>query len=829
MTLHDVGQRLLDYYPVFMETEPRWLHRTFSGLSLAACQDLAQEAYLAVGHKAAEGELATETNVRAYLRRAARNLAVDWCRAQQRGRRRLVLMDGEALEAVAERWALADAGQAVLEELVIPAIEEMPGSLRRQVVDLQSQGLSDMEIATVLGISIYRLSNLRNKAITDLRVSLAGHIREASQEATARQEGQVRDVSRYDDHRGRAAGRPEPVVPTQLAQLLTQLAGPPDPWDRPRGDFGPLTQHYALTLEERAHANSLYRLGSKALGRGELSPATEWLGAAAEAGHPGALFRMAALAARAGSEEAREDVRYLVAEAARHGHGDAHILLEATTSAQTLAHLTPADIEDPQFIDEVRESLGLPLLPQEAGAGADEPPTRDGSQGTPASGTDRLVLVPAPRLNFAARPRWLHRRPSRAVAEGHAAERPQSTSLSGAAHHGDGLLFPLAPEHPGVSPTAPAGNTGGRDAWWCADALRPAVLTDMARSTPAQADTPGQWKAAIRALDILYLVDAADGITTRDLTGRSGLPHAAVARLVDWLRGQQLICTVAGAHLPGPLMKMTHHPQQRTQLLQQTLAGLRDQLGAAVYVSTYTPLDRAHHHQPPRPVRSTRRTRTLRRPIRPAGVLARGGLARPSPSASPGMPHASPYRCRRDNATDSCPPPTSSANAPQDSSWPSSSPTKPQPSTDHPTPPLRKKLPNSPSPIQPAPYPRYTPPHTEHPPPTPTPPTRAGDTGPLPNPTPTTWEIHLQKARLQHHLCREEHLTWCRARPQAGPPRPADHAPGARLGHPRAPLRVGEQRAERVLRADRGDVTGEGNGGASVLKVLGVVRLLIPR
>ncbi|WP_107052987.1 hypothetical protein [Streptomyces sp. NRRL S-337] len=69
----------------------------------------------------------------------------------------------------------------VLDELVFPAIETMPESLRRQVVDLQSQGLSDRQIADVLGTSAHQLHNLRNKAIVELRHRLAGHIRDGNQ------------------------------------------------------------------------------------------------------------------------------------------------------------------------------------------------------------------------------------------------------------------------------------------------------------------------------------------------------------------------------------------------------------------------------------------------------------------------------------------------------------------------------------------------------------------------------------------------------------------------------------------------------------------------
>ncbi|MEV0375104.1 RNA polymerase sigma factor [Streptomyces sp. NPDC050636] len=173
-----VAQRLLECYPAFVETEPYWLQQALPGLSLASCQDIAQEAYLRVGLKVAAGRLAPETKVMAYLRRTARNLAVDWCREQQRRGGRPVVMGSDALDAVPEPRALADEDRVVLQELVIPAIEEMPESRRRQVVDLQSRGLSDVEIAAALGIPAHRLHNLRNKAVAHLRRNLSGHIRD---------------------------------------------------------------------------------------------------------------------------------------------------------------------------------------------------------------------------------------------------------------------------------------------------------------------------------------------------------------------------------------------------------------------------------------------------------------------------------------------------------------------------------------------------------------------------------------------------------------------------------------------------------------------------
>jgi DNA-binding IclR family transcriptional regulator len=413
----------------------------------------------------------------------------------------------------------------------------------------------------------------------------------------------VRDVSRYDDHRD-GAGRPAPVVPSALAELLDRLTGAPDFWDRPCGDFGPLTTEYALSLEKRAHANSLYRLGSKSLARDELLSAADWLGAAAEAGHPGALFRLAALTARVRGP-GHESVRFLVAEAARHGHGDARELLAASarpTGAESPAHTA---LEDPQFVDEVRAGLGCgppaePATKQE-GVGAGERPVVAAVEGAETAGAE-LVWVPATGLGRQDASERVRSAQPWSADETTVAEQPRRTPACGATGSANGLLLPLPPEQPVCASAATMHDGGGgevkdgsgsrndggqEEPWWSAHALRPAVLTEMARRTPVHIDTPQQWRAAAQALDILYLVDAAGGITTRALATRTRLSPAAVAWLLHWLRGQHLISTTAGAHFPGPLMDMTRHPEQRAQLLQRTLTSLRDRLGAAVYVSGY--------------------------------------------------------------------------------------------------------------------------------------------------------------------------------------------------------------------------------------------------
>ncbi|MEW2418123.1 RNA polymerase sigma factor [Streptomyces sp. NPDC046866] len=177
----DVAQRLLAAYPAFMASGPYALRRTFRSLSLATCQDLVQEAFLRVGLKAADWELAPDTNVMAHLRRTAHNLAVDEHRKEQRGGKRLVVMDAHALDVLdglpGGREAV-DEGRERQRELLRREIEQMPEGLRRQVVDLQSRGLSDAEITTVLGIAATQLHKLRSKAIAYLRRKLTGHIRD---------------------------------------------------------------------------------------------------------------------------------------------------------------------------------------------------------------------------------------------------------------------------------------------------------------------------------------------------------------------------------------------------------------------------------------------------------------------------------------------------------------------------------------------------------------------------------------------------------------------------------------------------------------------------
>ncbi len=174
----DLGRQLLDLYDQFMDREPPRLRKLSNRqLSLEACRDCVDEAFMRVLSKAALGDLDEGVKLAAYVRRTARNLALDNLRAD----RRLDLMNGADLEASLSVLPEAATEVDVLNDLVIPAIEAMPVSERRHVAHLQSQGLTDMEIAAALGVGAARVHRERYNAVLDLRRALAEFIRHRHQ------------------------------------------------------------------------------------------------------------------------------------------------------------------------------------------------------------------------------------------------------------------------------------------------------------------------------------------------------------------------------------------------------------------------------------------------------------------------------------------------------------------------------------------------------------------------------------------------------------------------------------------------------------------------
>ncbi|MEE1752860.1 IclR family transcriptional regulator domain-containing protein [Streptomyces sp. SP18CS02] len=392
------------------------------------------------------------------------------------------------------------------------------------------------------------------------------------------------DVSRFNQDDGGSAPLFEAglrQLRDQLAGVRHQLTGTPHFWDRPDGDFGPLTAAYGRERAVRERANSLFRLGSRALGRGELATAADWLGEAAEAGHPGALFRMAAVALRATADWG-EEVKFLVAEAARHGHGDARRLLAATAHRRPAPGTAIREVEDPEYFDEIRAGLDVEeemLLPAEAEAVLSDAAGR------------RLVLVPAPVLPGPAGAGL-----STLLGQGGGGERPHLSSLNGGRR--GVVIEPLPDPAPYLAAAAAGAAAAARadapapaadgEVPWSADALRPAVLTDMARSHSLPAQPPAQLATAVRARDLLIHIQTAAGTTTRDLARRTGMSVTATSWLLHWLRTQFFIETVAGVHYPGSVLEMAMNADRHSSLMQQTLDGLRDRLRAAVYLSTYT-------------------------------------------------------------------------------------------------------------------------------------------------------------------------------------------------------------------------------------------------
>ncbi|MFI9213952.1 IclR family transcriptional regulator C-terminal domain-containing protein [Streptomyces sp. NPDC053253] len=164
------------------------------------------------------------------------------------------------------------------------------------------------------------------------------------------------DVSQHDgDHGGvRAPAAPDGLTTTPDTDDYQ------DYWDRPEGDWGPADTappaDEATWWEERAQANTLYVLGSRALRRGELKQAAYWLGRAADHEHPGALFRLAVIASRILGPGGTDRTVFLTSEAARCGHADARHLMRRRLGLP--AGKEKPGGQDPEFYAELADVLG---------------------------------------------------------------------------------------------------------------------------------------------------------------------------------------------------------------------------------------------------------------------------------------------------------------------------------------------------------------------------------------------------------------------------------------------------------------------------------------
>ncbi len=137
------------------------------------CQDLAQDVFVELWRKRAELDI--RTSLRAYLRRAALNRAINFIKS----RRRYVL-DGDDDRA---RQAADTSGQDIdrkadqdqLEAALHVAVDGLPEKCRLVFSLSRFEQLSHRQIAEQLGISVKTIENQITKALRLLREALARH------------------------------------------------------------------------------------------------------------------------------------------------------------------------------------------------------------------------------------------------------------------------------------------------------------------------------------------------------------------------------------------------------------------------------------------------------------------------------------------------------------------------------------------------------------------------------------------------------------------------------------------------------------------------------
>ena len=133
------------------------------------CKDLAQEVLVELWRK--RSELDIHTSLRAYLRRAALNRALNYIKASKR----IVLEEPEERHYKADAAALETHlkdRQENLEQALAGAISRLPEKCRLVFTLSRFENLSHREIAEQLGISVKTIENQITKAMRLLREAL---------------------------------------------------------------------------------------------------------------------------------------------------------------------------------------------------------------------------------------------------------------------------------------------------------------------------------------------------------------------------------------------------------------------------------------------------------------------------------------------------------------------------------------------------------------------------------------------------------------------------------------------------------------------------------
>lgn len=136
------------------------------------CQDIAQEIFVELWRK--RSELDIHTSLRAYLRRAAVNKALNYLKTS----RRFLSDESETLNRTADT-SVHDIAQKKkqesLEAALHEAIETLPEKCRIVFSLSRFEQLSHREIADRLGISVKTIENQITKAMKMLREALVRH------------------------------------------------------------------------------------------------------------------------------------------------------------------------------------------------------------------------------------------------------------------------------------------------------------------------------------------------------------------------------------------------------------------------------------------------------------------------------------------------------------------------------------------------------------------------------------------------------------------------------------------------------------------------------
>ncbi|MEU2957173.1 IclR family transcriptional regulator domain-containing protein [Streptomyces xanthochromogenes] len=101
-----------------------------------------------------------------------------------------------------------------------------------------------------------------------------------------------------------------------------------------------------------------------------------------------------------------------------------------------------------------------------------------------------------------------------------------------------------------------------------------------------------RWQSVLRVLDVLDVLSSTDrSVSAEKIARTTSLPHRVLQRLLLWLCEQGMAQMLAdGGYAAGPVLLLLRRqqPRQSTRVLRQALGALRDAVGAAVYVSSYT-------------------------------------------------------------------------------------------------------------------------------------------------------------------------------------------------------------------------------------------------